>query len=136
MPPQRLVLRQLLVDCGFDVRVFEEILDDRRLDLVCDSGAYFRVAELVLCLGVEDRVVDLDGDCTEDSCANILRLALLVLRGKFIDTLDDALLECGEVDSAVVCELCICEGVVVFVCGVCMAEGELQGIRALVYDLV
>ncbi len=103
-------------------------------DLVDDPGADLGVAQLVLGLGFEDRILDLDGQGADHAVPHIL--ADEFLAGVLVDPLEDPLAEGGEMGAALVGIGAVDKGEIGLAVTVGMGEGELQGLVLVMDGLV
>jgi hypothetical protein len=113
---------------GIGVAV-QQIGDDVA-DLRDEVGADFGVAELVLGLRLEDGVLEADGDGADHGFADVVAIELGL--GEFVDALEEAFAEGGEVGAAVGGELSVDEGEEGFVEPLGMGEGDFEGGGAVV----
>ena len=112
-----------------------EQLDDGLLDGRHEVGADLGVAELVLRLRLEDRVLELDRHGADEALAHVVAVELRLGR-ILVDGLEDAFAEGGEVRAAVVGELAVDEREVLLREAVRVGEGELERLVAEVERLV
>ena len=105
-------------------------LDDHALDLGDQVGADLGVAEPVLGLRFEDRILEADGDGPDDPLADIVAVELLL--AEVVDGLQQALLEGRQVRAAVVRELAVDERVVLLAEAVGVREDEFEGLGPVV----
>ena len=111
----------------------EEVGDDVA-DLGDEVGADFGVAELVFGLGFEDGVFEPYGDGADHGFADVVAVELGL--GEFVDALEEAFAEGGEVGAAVGGELAVDEGEESFVEALGVGEGDFEGGGAVVEGAV
>jgi ABC-type thiamine transport system ATPase subunit len=87
-------------------------------------GADLGVAQLVLGLRLEDRILEADRHRAQDALAHVVAVVLAL--GELVDGLEHALAEGAQVRAAVVRELAVDEGVVLLAEAVGVGEGEFR----------
>ena len=129
-------LAQLLVvdDARFELAgtlaVFVQEIDDGLAGLVDDPAADIVVAELVLGLRFEDRVLDLDRHRAEGAVADVYGVEALLV--EFVDALEHALAEGALVGAAIGGVLAVDEGAVGFAVAVDVGKGEFEVLALVV----
>jgi len=129
-----LVREDLFLELPRRFGVLVEPVVDGSLGLVHEPCAHFGVAELVFRLALEHRRLYLDGNGGCGSLAHVL--ALVVLAVVFVDTLEEAFLERGQVGAAVGGILAVDERKIVLAVVVGMGEGDLELLALVVAELV
>ena len=95
-------------------------------DAVDQVGADFGVAEFVLGLGLEDGVLEADGDGADHALADVVAFELFA--AEFVDGLEQALAEGAQVGAAVGGVLAVDEGIEgLAVAAVAVGEAEFEG---------
>ena len=117
-----------------DFAVLVQEIDDGVPHRRDDGSAHIGVAELVLGLRLEDRILDLDRDRAYHAVANLV--GLVVLAGEFVDSLEHPLLECREMGAAVVGVLPVDETETGLAVVVTVGEREFDRFGAVGDDIV
>ena len=109
-------------------------VEDRLADLADETATDFGVAEFVLGLCFEDRLLQADRDGPDDAVADVLTVKLLFC--EVVDGLEQAFAECALMRAAVRRVLPVDEGEVVLAETSRVSERQLQRLRAHVHRQV
>ncbi len=111
-----------------------EVVADKILDPVDNDSPDLRVAQLVLGLGLEDRILDLHRHRADNAFPHIL--AQEFLAGELVDAFQDPFAEGREMGAAFVGIGAVDKGEVVLAIALGMAEGEFQGLVLVIEGLI
>ena len=121
------LLRLLDLDGGLfgGLGVAVQEVEDRVLYLRHELAANLGIAELVLCLRLEDRILQANGDGRHDALAHVI--ALVALLRKFVDRLEYAFTTGAEMRAAITRILPVHERKVGFAEALRMRKRDLEG---------